>query len=198
MGLLQRLKGRNGGGDTALAEPPRDARPLSELLDEVEELSATNRESHDVELDRRILRLRHRAGIRLIESPPPRPEHAKPASDGLKVGDGLPEVAPEGLTPQVLRAGMLEGGCLLVRGLISSEDAARLADEIESTFAAREKLRAGGAPEPGYYEEMVPDPPCGLPGASLGGGFRRCRGGRLAADDVRHARDLRAGRDAIA
>ncbi len=140
----------------------RDAPPaqsLEELTRQIDELSAENREARDVERERRIRRLRHLAGIRLIEHPPPRPEHAKPAPGRLSNGAGLPEVPPRELDAAVLRAGILEGGCLLVRGLVPEDEAVRLADEIETTFQARETLRAGGSPPPGYYEEIDPEPP---------------------------------------
>jgi hypothetical protein len=156
VGLLQRLKGRSGGG-VAVAEPTPDSLP--ELHQEIEELSATNRESRDVNLDRRILRLRHRAGIRLIESPPPRPDHVEPATEGLRNGSGLPEVAPNELNAALLRAGILSGGCLLVRGLVSEEEAGRLAEEIERTFQARRAVGSGQTPAPGYYEEISAEPP---------------------------------------
>jgi hypothetical protein len=156
VGLLQRIRGRDGGA-AAVAEPAPDSLP--ELLHEIDELSAQNREHRDVNLDRRILRLRHRAGIRLIENPPPRPQHAEPAAEGLRDGDGLPEVAPDELTASLLRAGILKGGCLLVRGLVPAEEAAHLADEIEQTFQARESFRASQSAPPGYYEEISPEPP---------------------------------------
>lgn len=136
---------------------------LLNLLDEINELSAQNRQAHDVQLERRLLRIRHRAGIHLIEHPPPRPEHLVAATEGVTYGSGLPEVAPEQLTPQLLRAGILSGGCLLVRGLVPENDAISLALEIERVFAARETVRATGAAYGGYYEEMVPDPPWGFP-----------------------------------
>jgi hypothetical protein len=156
VGLLQRLKGRNGGG-AAVAEPTPDSLP--ELHQEIQKLSATNRESRDVNLDRRILRLRHRAGIRLIENPPPRPDHVEPATEGLRDGSGLPEVAPNELNAALLRAGMLSGGCLLVRGLVSEEEAGSLAEEIERTFQARRAVGSGQTPQPGYYEEISAEPP---------------------------------------
>ncbi len=156
MGLLQRLKGRNGGAVGVAEAVPAS---LPELLEQIEELSARNRAHRDVGLDRRILRLRHRAGIRLIADPPPRPDHVAPAAEGLRDGSGLPEVAPAELTAARLRAGILKGGCLLVRGLVPEDEASRLADEIEKTFRAREAVRSNQAPPPGYYEEIDPEPP---------------------------------------
>ena len=58
-----------------------------------------------------------------------------------------------------MRAGILGGGCLLVRGLVPDGEAARLADEIERTFQARETIRAGGTSPEGYYDEIEPEPP---------------------------------------
>jgi len=156
VGLLQRLKGSNGSAVGASEAEPAS---LPELQQEIEELSAQNRERRDVNLDRRIRRLRHRAGIRMIQDPPPRPDHAEAATDGLSFGYGLPEVAPDALTAPLLRAGILEGGCLLVRRLVPDDQASRLADEIEKTFQARESFWADGSAPPGYYEEISPEPP---------------------------------------
>ncbi len=167
----------------------RDAPPaqsLEELTRQVNELSAENREARDVERERRIRRLRHLAGIRLIEDPPPRPDHVAPAAEGLRDGSGLPEVAPDELTAPRLRAGILEGGCLLVRGLVPEHEAVRLADEIETTFQARETLRAGGSPPPGYYEEIEPEPPFDFQARSWVGDS----GGVAAVDSPRMLFDM--------
>src|SRR5262245_55709475 len=141
--IFRRRRGRDGGG-TAVAERDGRGESLEELGRQIDELSAQNREERDAERELRIRRLRHLAGIRLIEDPPPRPAHVKPAEAGLRNGVELPEAAPDELNAALLRAGILEGGCLLVRGLVPTDEAVRLAEEIETTFQARETLRAGG------------------------------------------------------
>jgi hypothetical protein len=59
---------RKGGGGTATAEPPPEMGiewegTTAELWGEIERLSAANREQPDRDVERRVLRLRHLAGI---------------------------------------------------------------------------------------------------------------------------------------
>ena len=159
VGLFRRRKGGNGGAAAVADRPASDDKPLRDLEREIDELSAENRKARDVELDRQVLRLRHRAGIWMIENPPPRPEQVAPSGEVPKGESGLPEAAPGEVTAAVIRAGMLDGGCLLVRGMVPEDQALHLAQGIERAFAARETVRAGGSPPPGDYEEVVPDPP---------------------------------------
>src|SRR5204863_8665999 len=58
------------------------------------------------------------------------------------------------VTPELLRAAILRNGCLLIRGLVDRESAARIIDGVDRAYAARESAPS----EPGYYEEFVPDP----------------------------------------
>ena len=129
-----------------------------ELLEEVDRLDASNRAKRDVELERRILRLRHRAGIGLVADPDAAPRHADP--DHASLGDrGVPpEARQDELTAGLLRAAILSHGCLLVRGLLDRDRAEAFASEIDTSFKAREGTLPGGPPS-GLYEEFVPDPP---------------------------------------
>jgi hypothetical protein len=158
--IFRSRKVRKGG--VAVAErdaPTESAETLPDLLEQIDALSLRNREGREAELERRILRLRHRAGIRLIEDPPPPPEHPTPSFDLLPDGSALPRVSQDELTPEVLRAAILRNGCLLVRGLVAEEDSARLAEGIERAFAARDESAAGTSLDDGYYEEFTPDQP---------------------------------------
>jgi Phytanoyl-CoA dioxygenase (PhyH) len=130
--------------------------PLDELIDEIRRLTEVNRATPDRETERRLLRLRHEAGIQLLGDGAP----AFPAPDAVALpdGPGLPEFTRDQLTPELLRAGILRDGCVLVRGLIDREAALAFAGEIDRSFAERERMQAGAAPEPGYYEEMEPEP----------------------------------------
>lgn len=143
-------------GASSVAEPQSP----EEMFERIGELSERNREHRDPETDREILQLRHRAGADLANpdaTPPPLPEpdlEALPETNG----SGLPVVTPEQLTPELLRAGILTHGCLLIRGVIDPEDATSMAAEVERAFQARESFMAGeGAGEGAYYEEFVPD-----------------------------------------
>ena len=128
------------------------------LADEIRRLSAVDAERPDPETQRRLVLLRHLLGIRRLDSTgrAPWPE---PAFDRLPGGDGLPEFAPDELTPELLRAGILTHGCLLVRGLVPRDAALELADGIDRAFAAREAAEAGRRTEPGLYEEFRAEPP---------------------------------------
>lgn len=170
MAWFKRSKGEKHGGGTAtaVAEPPVATEPLplpdeplrgaprEELWAEIARLEEQNRATPDRATERRILRLRHLVGADLLEHHPAEPRFPEPGA--LPEGDPLPEIAREDLTPELLRAGILRDGCLLVRGLVPREDALALADEIDRSFVEREKVLAGEPAEPGYYEELVPEP----------------------------------------
>jgi len=163
MWRLRRRRNDDAGGRTAVAEPPAEASEdypgsTSELLAEIERLTAANRGQRDPELERRLLRLRHIAGTRLLDGARGDAQHPEPDRDALPADAGLPELAPEQLSPALLRAGILRDGCVLVRGLVPRADALAFAQRIERAFAERERRDAGGAAAPGYYDEFAPHP----------------------------------------
>jgi hypothetical protein len=131
----------------------RRQRDAEDLLDEIARLSERNREDADPGTEREILRLRHLAGIRLMDDAPADPAFAAPAFDRLPEADGLPDIAPADLTPELLRAGILRHGCLLVRGLVPREAAEAFAAGIERSFSERDR---GEGAAPGWYEEFEP------------------------------------------
>jgi hypothetical protein len=129
---------------------------LDELYAQIEALSAENRRARDPELAGRVLELRHRAGLDLLDGDgEAAAAHPEPAFDRLPEGP-LPEVAPQELTPELLRAAMLRSGCLLVRGLAEQDDVGRLVDGIDRAYEARE---AAGSANGRYFEEFEPEPP---------------------------------------
>jgi hypothetical protein len=149
MGLFK----RRASSATVLAEPPMDTEGL---LAEIRRLTEANRAGRDREIERRLLALRHRAGVRLAESDT---AAEYPAADFARLpdGGGLPEIGPGELTPGLLRAGILRDGCVLVRGLVGREAALALAAQIDRVFEARAAFEAGSPPAPGYYEEFEPE-----------------------------------------
>jgi len=154
--MLFRRKGRDG--DTAVAERPAGAvEELRGLIEQIDALSRRNREQPEVERERELLRLRHLAGIQLAARGNGQAEFASARSEGLP-RKRLPQIEPVALSPGLLRAGILRDGCLWVRGLVAPDEAARLAEEIDAAFKARDAADAGSPPEPGYYEEFVPEP----------------------------------------
>jgi hypothetical protein len=166
-----------------VAEPPPVA-PLGEaefpgsdgeLSEEIERLRNANRARRDPALERRLLWLRHLAGVRELDRERPRPRYAAPDASALPKFDGaLPEIPAFALTPGLLRAGILRDGCLLVRGLVARDAAQAFAAEIERSFGERDRFDDCGLAVPGLYEEFTPqgrfDPYLGRPWIKMGGG----------------------------
>ena len=135
------------------------AESYEDLRAELDRLTEQNRAQPDRDTERRLLALRHLAGIRMVEEAEPDPRHTEPDFDPLPEGNGhLPELSPHDLTPGLVRAGILRDGCVLVRGLVERDEALRFAEGIERSFAERDRLGEGGSPAEGYYEEFAPDP----------------------------------------
>jgi hypothetical protein len=135
----------------ALKDPERYFTEISRLTQE----NLAQRDPHN---ERRLLKLRHRAGIALQHQAGAVPEFPEPDFDALPGGD-LAEVSADELTPELLRAAILRNGALLIRGLIDPDQAAALIDEIDRAFDARDKRDAGEPRPEAYYEEFGPDPP---------------------------------------
>ncbi len=146
---------------------------VEQLLGEIGDLERSNRERRDPETERRILDLRHVAGAGLIWEAGASPDYPPAAFDRLPESSSLPEFSIEELTPELLRAGMLTHGCVLVRGLVKPEMAALLAEEIDLTLAERE-AKAGGRQNGGeHYVQFEPQLGFGIierPWVEEGGG----------------------------
>ena len=168
------------GGATATIEPDAAADwGVEELRAEIERLAEANRTARDLGVERRLLRLRHLAGVQLVDDAPGEPDFAFPASDALANGGELPEIDPAELTPGLIRAGILRDGCLLVRGLVPRGRAEAMAEGIDKAFEQRERHEAGKRADAGYYEEFVAEPGAGEPVVR---GWIKQGGGLLAAD----------------
>jgi hypothetical protein len=168
MGLFQR---------TAVEAPGTRG---DDLLGEIERLSATNRERRDRDRERRLVALRHSAGVRALASGSP--AFPEPDTAGLGPAGRLPEIAAADVTPELLRAGILRDGCLLVRGLVGRDDALALAGGIDAAFAARAGRRSGD----GLYDEFEPEQPYDVqsvrPWIEEGGGVLAVDSPRLMFD----------------
>ena len=171
------------GGATATIEhggpPTASESSLDELLAEIERLAQANRDARSREAERRLVRLRHLAGMRMVDSAAPGPEFVSPASGRLPQGDPVPEMSAAELEPGLIRAGILRDGCLLVRGLVPRKRAQAMAKQIDKAFKQRERHDAGRVAEEGYYEEFEPEPDAGEPVVR---GWIKQGGGLLAAD----------------
>jgi hypothetical protein len=143
-----RLFGAKSSGPRAGKDAPLP------VLERVAELTEANRSDPDPERERQLVRLRHEAFAELADGEAgPIPE---PDFDAISELDGMPAVAPEKLTAAALRAGILEGGCLLVRGLAGREKAETLVEGIERSFAARDEHESNGSgADPGWYHPLA-------------------------------------------
>jgi hypothetical protein len=186
MRLLRRWRdGEYNGGAEAIAAAPAES--LEELRAQIAALTCANRSSRALTAERELLRLRYRAGIRLLETAPQDPSFAEPSGTEQPNGSGqLPEYSRGQLTPGLLRAALLRDGCALVRGLIESGDAIGFAEGIERAYRARESTQAGHPDTEGYYEEFDPDPRLD----AMGRGWVKLGGGLLAADSPRLSFDM--------
>ncbi len=180
MRLFGRRREANGDRGAAVADPPGDGFSGGDqlLLAEIERLTTTNRAGACRENERELLRLRNLAGIRRLEAAGA-PAFAEPDADALPGGEGLPEIAGDAVTPGLLRAGILRDGCLLVRGLITSDQALAFAASIDRSFAERERHDSGEPFADGYYTEFAPDPRVGI---ELARPWIKEGGGVLAVD----------------
>jgi len=143
-------------GGSAVAERP--LRSTDSLLAEIDRLSAQNRVQRSSEIEGELLGLRHEAGMQMLDSPTRDAKFASPDQTALPETEGLPEIAAADATPELIRAGILRDGCLLVRGLVDRDEALRFAAQIDRSFDERERHDQGQTPADGYYEEFNPDP----------------------------------------
>lgn len=165
MRILKRRETKQGGG-TAVAERPDGGQrnPVvddfpgtdAELASEIETLAQANTASPDRETERRLLALRHIAGIRALKSNGRSPEFPTPDFARLPAEGELPEFPAAEVTPGLVRAAILRDGFILVRGLVDRDDALRFGQQIDRAFLEREKFLEGQAPAEGYYEEFLP------------------------------------------
>jgi hypothetical protein len=174
---------RRKKSEATIAEREPDVavgRSTEELLAEIDDLTRENRESPDDRREIRLRQLRHAAGIRHHDHPEPGAEYPAPAFDQLPDRNGeLAGVRPDQLNPELIRAGILRDGCLLVRGLVDPAVAEGIARDIDSAFEARDAIADGGTGDPAYYNEFVPAPAFR---ESLGRDWIAGGGGLWAAD----------------
>lgn len=95
--------------------------------------TAENRSRPDEELERMLAGWRVQA-TKALPSRKPNPNWPPRMEDPFPGLSGLPEIAAADLTTNVLAGAILHHGALLVRGLISKEEAARLRPGIDEAF----------------------------------------------------------------
>ncbi len=120
----------------------------------IETLTSANRLRRDVDVERRLLRLRRDAFARAGADAPRLASSRPRASVPIDPAARLPAVPVERLTAEVARSAIDAHGSLIVRGLFDGDTAAKLRGSIDAAFAAR-----GAAPDPstrgsGWYEAL--------------------------------------------
>jgi hypothetical protein len=158
-----------------------------QLLREIEELSEANRRGRSLEIERRLLRLRHLAGMRRLDDATLHPRHPEADTARLPESQSLPDIAAADVSPELIRAGILRDGALLVRGLIPRERALEFATEIDTAFAERDKHDEGEPHSREYYDEFLPHERFGPVDSR---GWIKMGGGVLAADSPKLAFEM--------
>ena len=134
-----------------------------QLAAEIERLTEANRTDSSAARERELLHLRNLLGVRWLDNGVADAGLAAPDEASLpSVSEGLPELGPGQLTPGVIRAGILRDGCVLVRGLVSREQAEHFAAQIERSFVERDRHDADHSFDDRYYLPFEPDPRRGV------------------------------------
>ncbi len=150
-----------------------------ELFAEIERLHRLNREQPSGDTESKLLHLRNLAGLRLMEAADGSDGHPDPDFARLPESERLPEIDSRDVTSELLRAGILRHGCLLVRGLVPRTDAIRFAEQIERSYEERDRHDEHESFSDRYYSEFLPDP---RRRQDLARGWIKAGGGLLAVD----------------
>jgi hypothetical protein len=112
------------------------------ILDAVDALTTGNRTLRDTALDRHLVRLRHEAYREVRDASCDAAWPVVAPGDDL-VADGLPTIAANELTPEVVSTGIFRHGCLRVRRLVPEQRVHRLAEGIDRAIAGYDAHAAG-------------------------------------------------------
>lgn len=148
-------------------EAPTEAPP--DPWPRVAELTAAlQRAGRDLAIEAELPHLRLEAAERLRETTTPREPWPPPYPDPFPhVRGALPELGPDELTTAAVAGGLLHHGAVVVRGLLGPEDTARIAEEMDLTFASRVAAGDDGsdpAPEPWFVPFRPPQKTVGQRG----------------------------------
>jgi hypothetical protein len=129
------------------------------LREQLASLTAENRRHRTAAIDEQLVRVRHGAFREFDAAPlaawPPAFEDPFPDVEGRP-----PEVSPAELSAAVLGGAIQHHGCLLVRGLFSSDRATQLIEDTDRAFKARVEAESGAAlsETSPWYAPFTPDP----------------------------------------
>lgn len=117
------------------------------LLDDIERLSASNRECRDPATERRLVDLRVQAFNSTTwpvnDKPWPPACHDPFSPDALAKTGGIPEITRDRLDANALAAGVLGHGALLVRNFVPAAHIELLRNDIEQAVSKRDRKHAG-------------------------------------------------------
>lgn len=125
-------------------------------LEAIAVVTAANRARPSPALEQVLVDLRHRA-IDVVERVPVETLPLPVVRDAADPGD-LVELTPDQLDLASLRRGLSRHGCVLVRGLLSEERAAGMAQGIDASLDAFDAFDRGEAHDPGWYAQFTPRP----------------------------------------
>ena len=132
-------------------------------LDAVDVLTEFNHHERSVEVERRLVRLRHDALVE-IEATPGFETWPPELPDPMPGAEGVVEMRADELTADRMGGAIQHHGCVLVRGLIPGPTVEHLVSNIDRAFAAAEEWRQQddessrhGEPSP-WFEPFTPDP----------------------------------------
>jgi hypothetical protein len=158
-----------------------DLESRGEVRAAIEALTQANREEHNGDLERALVRLR-RAGPALLPPPP----HANRPPIVPTPGGPVFEIDAADLSASAVRAGWAQSGCLLVRGLVPPETVARLVAGIDAALAASDAAGAGEPYDPAWFSPgSMPDRVSNGLSEEANRTFLRDRGGLWTADSPR-------------
>lgn len=158
------------------------------LLDAMDLLNAANRRSPDPAVEERLVMARHRAYDEVVAAGGGRPEWP-PATPDLWPGlVGVPEVQRDELSVETMASAIVHHGSLLVRGMLTEPDMARMRHAIDQTFENYDAWDTGGAPVAQTQPWFVPFSPEGdhfHKHETMARGWVREAGGVSTADSPR-------------
>ena len=146
------------------------------------------------QVEERILQLRHTAGLQLPPGPRTAPGNPEPAFELLATGPACLRPAPGELTPELLRAAVLRGGSLLVRGLVGPGTSPVWSRGWTARSRRARGRRVGRRTAPTTRSLSPTHDSIWGPSDHGSANERGACGRRLPEGHVRHARHLRAKR----
>jgi hypothetical protein len=113
-----------------------------QFLEAIALATQSNRNHRNLDLERKLVQWRHQA-FDTIAGSRPRPDWPPVYPDPFDGSRRPPEIGPQQLTPETLGAGIQHHGSLLVRHLITAEQAACLVRGIDQAFEDCQRHTSG-------------------------------------------------------